>query len=85
MFDLGRTFLAAVERSPDVTAIADGERRLGYASWYDEIARLAGGLTTGSASGVATGWRSSCRTGSKWLACIARGRASLEIVFRPRD
>ena len=32
MFDLGRTFLAAVERSPDVTAIADGERRLGYAS-----------------------------------------------------
>jgi 2-furoate---CoA ligase len=44
MFDLGRTFLAAVERSPDASAITDGERRLGYASWYEEIARLAGGL-----------------------------------------
>jgi hypothetical protein len=32
MFDLDRTFLAAVERSADATAIADGERRLGYAS-----------------------------------------------------
>src|SRR6516165_3153156 len=45
MFDLGRTFLAAVERSPDATAITDGERRLSYASWYEEIARVAGGLT----------------------------------------
>ena len=45
MFDLGRTFLAAVERSSDATAITDGEQRLGYASWYEEIARLAGGLT----------------------------------------
>jgi 2-furoate---CoA ligase len=45
MFDLGRTFLAAVERSPDATAIVDAERRLGYASWYEEIARVAGGLT----------------------------------------
>src|SRR6516225_3782205 len=45
MFDLGRTFLAAVERSPDATAITDGERRLGYGSWYEEIARVAGGLT----------------------------------------
>src|SRR5215813_9562019 len=45
MFDLGRTFLAAVERSPDATAIVDGKRRLGYASWYEEIGRVAGGLT----------------------------------------
>jgi 2-furoate---CoA ligase len=45
MFDLGRTLLAAVERSPESSAITDGERRLGYASWYEEIARLAGGLT----------------------------------------
>ena len=34
MFDLGRTFLAAVERSPEVTAVVDGKRRLGYGSWY---------------------------------------------------
>ena len=45
MFDLGRTLLAAVERSPDVTAIADGKRRLSYVSWYEEIGRVAGGLT----------------------------------------
>ena len=45
MFDLGRTFLAAVERSPDAIAIVDGEQRLGYAAWYEEIARVAGGLT----------------------------------------
>ena len=45
MFDLGRTLLSAVERSPDASAITDGERRLGYASWYEEIAGLAGGLT----------------------------------------
>ena len=45
MFDLGRTFLAAVERSPDAAAIADGKRRLGYLSWFEEIARIAGGLT----------------------------------------
>ena len=44
MFDLGRTFLAAVERSPDATAITDGERRLSYTSWCTEIARVAGGL-----------------------------------------
>jgi 2-furoate---CoA ligase len=35
MFDLGRTLLAAVERSPESSAVTDGERRLGYASWYD--------------------------------------------------
>jgi len=45
MFDLGRTFLAAVERASDATAIADGEQRLGYAAWYEEITHLAGGLT----------------------------------------
>jgi hypothetical protein len=28
MFDLGRTFLAAVERGPEALAIVDGERRL---------------------------------------------------------
>jgi hypothetical protein len=73
MFDLGRTFLAAVERSPDATAIADGKRRLGYLSWYEEIARIAGGLT---ALGLrrATVSPSSCRTGSKWRAGI--GHAS---------
>jgi non-ribosomal peptide synthetase component F len=44
MFDLGRTLLAVVERSPDALAIVDGERRLSYAAWYGEIGRVAGGL-----------------------------------------
>jgi 2-furoate---CoA ligase len=44
MFDLGRTFLAAVERGPEALAIVDGERRLSYAAWCGEISRVAGGL-----------------------------------------
>jgi 2-furoate---CoA ligase len=44
MFDLGRTLLAAAERSPDALAITDGDRRLSHAQWYREIASLAGGL-----------------------------------------
>jgi 2-furoate---CoA ligase len=45
MFDLGRTFLAAVERSPDAPAVVDSKRRLSYAQWGTEIAGLARGLT----------------------------------------
>jgi 2-furoate---CoA ligase len=37
MFDLGRTFLAAVERSPDALAIVDGERRPSQAAWYSNL------------------------------------------------
>jgi 2-furoate---CoA ligase len=44
MFDLGRSFLASVERSPDALAIVDGEHRLTYAEWYVEICRVAEGL-----------------------------------------
>src|SRR5579884_3798551 len=44
MFDLGRSFLATVERSPGALAVVDGERRLTYAEWHREIARVAGGL-----------------------------------------
>jgi len=45
MLDLGRSFLAAVERSPRATAIVDGELRLGYADWMSRLAALAGGLS----------------------------------------
>ena len=55
MFDLGRTLLAVVERSPDALAIVDGERRLSYAAWYCEIGRVAGGLAA-SASAAETAW-----------------------------
>src|SRR5512146_2499968 len=44
MFDLGTSFLAAVERSPDALAIVDGDRRHTYAGWYREISRVAAGL-----------------------------------------
>jgi 2-furoate---CoA ligase len=44
VFDLGRTFLASVERSPNAVAIVDGETRLRYAAWYEEIRRVLAGL-----------------------------------------
>jgi 2-furoate---CoA ligase len=44
MFDLGRTFLATVERAPKALAIVDGGRRLSYAEWYAEISGIAAGL-----------------------------------------
>ncbi len=44
MLDLGRTLIAAAERSPDAEAIVDGARRLRYAGWLDRIAAVAAGL-----------------------------------------
>jgi 2-furoate---CoA ligase len=44
MFDLGRTFLASVERSPQALAIVDGATRLTYAAWQAEIGRVQSGL-----------------------------------------
>ena len=44
MFDVGRGFLAAVERDGAALAIVDGERRQSYGDWLDEIRRLVAGL-----------------------------------------
>jgi 2-furoate---CoA ligase len=44
MFDLGRSFLASVERNPRALAIVDGDQRLSYSEWYAEICRVADGL-----------------------------------------
>ncbi|MBU6491821.1 MAG: AMP-binding protein [Burkholderiales bacterium] len=44
MFDLGRTFLQSVERSPNALAVADGEILLSYAQWFDKIRSVAAGL-----------------------------------------
>ena len=44
MFDLGRSFICSVERSPDATAIVDGNIRLNYADWMSRIGSVAGGL-----------------------------------------
>ena len=44
MLDLGRTFLGAVERSPQRLALVDGELRWTYAQWLERIAAVTGGL-----------------------------------------
>lgn len=44
MLDLGRSFLASVERCPDWTAIVDGDLRLTYAEWFERVRNVAGGL-----------------------------------------
>lgn len=44
MLDLGRSFLASVERSPGQLALVDGDLRLTYAEWFERVAALAGGL-----------------------------------------
>src|ERR1700685_3985004 len=41
MFDLCRTLVASVERSPNAAAIVDGARRLTYAAWQRDIADIA--------------------------------------------
>ena len=44
MFDLGRSFLATLERNPGALAVVHGARRFTYTEWHREIARVAGGL-----------------------------------------
>ncbi|HEU4373671.1 MAG TPA: AMP-binding protein [Telluria sp.] len=44
MLDLGRSFLASVERSPDQLALVDGDLRLSYAGWFEKVRAVAGGL-----------------------------------------
>lgn len=44
MLDLGRSFVASVERSPEATAIVDTGLRLSYGDWFDRIRRIEGGL-----------------------------------------
>src|SRR5215831_4412387 len=44
MFDLGRSFLASVERNPHALAVVDGDQRLTCSEWYREICRVIDGL-----------------------------------------
>lgn len=44
MFDLGRTFLQSVERSPNALAIVADQVRLTYSEWFEKIKAVAGGL-----------------------------------------
>jgi hypothetical protein len=40
MLDLGRSFLASVERDPHALAIVDSDVRLTYRDWYAKISSL---------------------------------------------
>jgi 2-furoate---CoA ligase len=51
MLDLGRSFLASVERSPDQLALVDGDLRLSYAGWFEKVKAVA---CRRSACGAAT-------------------------------
>lgn len=44
MFDLGRTFLQSVERSPHAVALVDGELRLSYAQWALRVGTVQNAL-----------------------------------------
>lgn len=44
MLDLGRSFLAAVERSPGARAIVEGDLRWTYGEWFERVRAVAGGL-----------------------------------------
>ena len=44
MFDVGRGFIAAVERAPDALAVVDGKRRQTYAEWLVSVRHAVGGL-----------------------------------------
>lgn len=44
MFDLGRSFLAAVERRPDAVAISDAALKKTYRQWFIDIQHAAHGL-----------------------------------------
>lgn len=44
MLDLGRTYLQALERSPDALALVDGELELTWRQWYARIVHTAAAL-----------------------------------------
>lgn len=44
MLDLGRSFMASVERSPHQLALVDGSLRLTYAAWFEKVKSVAGAL-----------------------------------------
>ena len=44
MFDAGRILLSAAARDPKALALVDGDRRLTYAEWLDEILRIVAGF-----------------------------------------
>jgi 2-furoate---CoA ligase len=87
MFDLGRGFLASVERMPDATAISDGGTRLTYAEWRAAVLRIVGGLDgLGLAPGdhVVTLLTNRIEAASLHMACQIAGLAITPLNWRAR-
>jgi 2-furoate---CoA ligase len=78
---LAAIFTAAVAREPDAIAIIDGERRLTYGQWQDEISRLAGGL---SAMGLVPGDHLVCVLSNRHeTATLYWAAQFLGVIFTP--
>ena len=87
MFDLGRGFLASVERVPDALAISDGETRLSYIQWREKILSIVGGLDSlGLVPGdhVVTLLTNRVEAASLHLACQIAGLAITPLNWRAR-
>lgn len=85
MFDVGRNFLATVERSPRVLAIVDGPVRMTYAQWLDKVLRLVAafdnmGLRPGDA--VATVLQNTWQMATIHWACQLAGLISAPLNWR---
>jgi hypothetical protein len=50
MLDLGRSFLASVERDPHALAIVDSDVRLTYRAWYAKISSLVAAFEISASS-----------------------------------
>lgn len=85
MFDLGRNFLATVERSPNALAIVDGPVRMTYEQWLDKILRLVSaldgmGLKPGDA--VATALQNTWAMATIHWACQLAGLTAAPLNWR---
>jgi 2-furoate---CoA ligase len=85
MLDLGRTLLAAAERSPDALALVDGDTRLSYR----RLVQLAGGLAAGlGAVGVRSGQHLVMALQNRWQmaalhwACQIAGVVATPVNWR---
>lgn len=87
MFDLGRGFLASVERMPNAPAISDGETRLNHMQWREVVLAIVGGLDDlGLAPGdhVVTLLTNRVEAASLHMACQIAGLAITPLNWRAR-
>jgi len=78
---LAAIFTAAVAREPNAVAIIDGDRRLTYRQWQDEIRHLAGGL---SAMGLVPGDHLVCVLSNRYeMATLYWAAQFLGLIFTP--